>query len=80
MSLYMAINQRLRFSPTLFRQLSAYATFKVDFHKVYIQAQKDPKQKWHDLPYLVLEMDVKEAVSKWSAELCAPSDLDSLAN
>jgi len=71
----MAINQHLMLSPTLFTQLSAYATFKANFHIVYIQVRKDPKQKWHDFPYLVTETDVKEVVVKSPVDLHAPLDL-----
>lgn len=71
----MAINQHLRLSPTFFRELSAYMTFKADFHKVYIQAWKDLEQNWHDLPYLVTETDVQEDVLKWLAEWHTPSYL-----
>ncbi len=59
----------------LYMQLSAYTTFKADFHRVYIQVRKDPTQKWHDMPYLVTEIDVQEVVARWLAEWRTPSDL-----
>ena len=48
-SLRMAINQHPRFSPTLYDKLLRYVAFKADFHRIYIQLQKDPQQKWYDL-------------------------------
>jgi len=29
--------------------------FKADFHHVSTQVWKDPKEKWHDLPYLATD-------------------------
>lgn len=55
--------------------MSAYTTFKVDYHQVYIQGRKDPKQKWHDFSYLVTETNVQEVVACWPPEWHAPSDL-----
>lgn len=72
----MAFNQCPRLSPNLFMQLSAYAEFNADFHRVYIQARKDQEKKWHPLPYLVSETDVQEIVGLWLIEWCAPSELD----
>jgi len=71
----MSINQHLRLSPTLFTQLLAYTAFKADFHRVYIQAQKDPKQKWHQFPYSVSKTNVQKIVVKWPTEWRTLSDL-----
>ena len=35
-SIYMAINQCPRLSPTLYEKLSSYVAFKDDFHWIYI--------------------------------------------
>lgn len=51
----MVINQCPWLSLTMYEQLSKYVEFKVDFHRIYIRARKDPQQKWFDLPYLVTE-------------------------
>ena len=50
--------------------------FKADFHIVYIQAWKDPEQKWHQFPYLVSETEVQEVVVSWPTEWRAPSKVD----
>lgn len=55
--------------------MSTYKTFKADFHRVYIQARKDPTQKWHDLPYLARETYLQEVIMTWHTESHAPSDL-----
>lgn len=80
MDLRMAINHHSRLSPTLVMQLLAYVAFKDDFHRVYIQARNDPDQKWHDLPYLVIETDVQEVVVKWLAEWRTRSELATRPN
>lgn len=73
--LHMAVNQWPRLSPNSHTQLSTYVDFIADFHRFYIQAQKDPTQKWYELPYLVTDSDVQDVVSRWLAECCTPSDL-----
>lgn len=62
MDMHMVVNQWLRFSHTLYVQLSSYVEFKADFHKFSIKAHKDPEQKWHVLPYMVTDTDIQEVV------------------
>lgn len=52
MSINMAINRKLRLSPTVFDQLVEYVQFKPEFHCVSMCVKKDPEKKWYDLPYL----------------------------
>lgn len=54
-SITVAINRKLRLSPTIFEQLSDYVEFKARFHCVPMQARKDPEHKWYDLPYLTTD-------------------------
>lgn len=72
----MVLSQHPRLSPPLFTQLSAYAIFKANFHRVYIQAQKDPEQKWNQFPYLLSETDVHEIIGLWPTKWCTLSELD----
>lgn len=43
MNMHMAINHKLRLSPTNFDRLQEYMEFKVDFDHISIWAQKDPE-------------------------------------
>lgn len=38
----MAINHKLRLSPTMYANLKGYAEFKAGFHRVSIRVRKDP--------------------------------------
>lgn len=72
MDIRMAINQRPRLSPILFKQIRAFAEFKVDFHNVWIHSRRDPKKVWHKLPYLVAKIYVQEVVGGWPEEWHKP--------
>lgn len=74
-SIYMVINQKLQLSSTVFEKILGYAKFKVDIHCVYIQAWKDPRQKWFDLPYLTTDDAIEEVVKHQMIEWYCPSNL-----
>lgn len=72
----MAINQQSQLSPTVYEQLLEYAEFKAYFHHMYIRAQKDPEQKWFDLPYLAIDDEIQELIQRWPIDWHSPFDLD----
>ena len=49
--------------------------FKADFHCVSMRAQKDPDQKWYDLPYLATDEAIMVVLHYWLAEWCMASNL-----
>lgn len=49
--------------------------FKVDFQCISIRARKDPKNKWHDIPYLETDDVIDVVLDRWSTDWC--TDLDS---
>jgi len=49
--------------------------FREKFHYVSIKAQKDPEQKWYDLPYLETDDEIAAVIESWPAEWRMASDL-----
>jgi len=58
MDLHMLVNQCPILSPSLYQKYTFVAKFKVDFHRIYLQARKDTMKTWNPLPYLVTEDDI----------------------
>jgi len=54
MNVHMAINSKPQLLPSYFDKIEEYLKFKVDFDHILIREWKDRKQKWHELPYLVI--------------------------
>ena len=73
MNIRMGINRKLQLSPTLYASLQSFAEFKVDFHHVFIMAQKDPMNTWHNLPYLETDDVIFAVLESWFQEWCAPA-------
>lgn len=73
MDLHMVVNQYPKLSPRLYEQYDNITTFKVDFHRVFIKAWKDPIKIWHPLPYLVIEDDLITIIQHFSAEWMNPT-------
>jgi len=48
------------------------AKFKVDMHNLYIRAQKDPKQTWVKLLFIVRNDTIYEVLTAWPLEWHAP--------
>lgn len=68
MNIHMAINPKPWLLPTSFDQLAEYVEFKVEFHHGSMHAQKDPKKKWYDLPYLATDDTITVVLDRWPTE------------
>lgn len=79
MDFHMVVNQYPRLSPILYEQYCNIATFKVDFHRVYIKARKDPMETQHPLPYSVTEYDLLAVIQQWSVKWMTPTIDDTKA-
>lgn len=73
--MHMAINRKPQLLRTNFDRLQEYIEFKVDFYHVSIQAQKDPKQKWHGLHYLAIGDPIDTVLEHWMVEWRTTLDL-----
>lgn len=71
----MAISRKPWLSPTNFDKLQEYVEFKADFHHVSIPTRKDPKQKWHDLPYLATDDTTIAVLDRWPVDWHTTTDL-----
>jgi len=69
MDFHIVVNQYLRLSPSLYEKYCNIATFKENFHRVYIKVRKDPMETWHPLPYLVTKDEfltiIQQTSTKW---------------
>jgi len=72
MDLHMVVNQHPRLSPSLYKQCCHITNFKMDFHRAYVKAMKDPTRTWHPFPYLVTEDDLFTVVQQWLEEWMNP--------
>lgn len=77
MNIHMAINRKPWLLPTIFDQIAEYVEFKMDFHHGFMHAQKDPKKKWYDLPYLATEDMIATVLDYWPIDWCTALDLTS---
>lgn len=68
MDFHLVVNQHPHLSLSLYKQYSIVTKYKAYFYRVYIQAHKDTKKKWHALPYLVTEDDMLALVQKFPAK------------
>lgn len=74
MNMRMDINRNPLLSPTVFSKLHEYVEFKENFQRISIRESKDPKQKWHDLPYLATNDAINAVLDHWLAEWHTASD------
>lgn len=45
----------------------------MDFHHVYISAQKNLVKKWNELPYRATDDVIFDVLEAWPPEWCAPA-------
>lgn len=65
---------QVQLTPTNFEKLQEYVEFKDDFHHVLIRVQKDPEQKWQDLPYLATNVVIVAVLDCWLEDWHNPMD------
>lgn len=71
----MAINRKLRLTPTNFEKLQEYMEFKANFHHISIWVRKDFEKKWHGLPYLAIDDAIVAVLDRWPTDWCNDMDL-----
>lgn len=74
MDFHMVVNQYPRLSPSLQKQYNHITKFKVDFHRVYVKAMKNPIETWNPLPYLVTKYHLVAVVQDQPEEWMTPPD------
>jgi len=52
----------------MYASLQSFTEFKVDFHHVFIKAQKDPMKIWHNLPCIVIDDVIFAVLESWPSE------------